>query len=91
MNARLSKGFGLGHAHTVELIADVFNLLNLINDDWGVQRTASSALGDVLLLQLAGYDQANQRGVYSVFPVNRRERDIEATRWRMQLGARYSF
>jgi Carboxypeptidase regulatory-like domain len=91
MNARLSKGFGLGHGHTVDLIADVFNLLNFLNSDWGVQRVASSVLGDVLLLHLVGYDQANQRGVYEVLPVNRKERDFEATRWRMQLGARYTF
>jgi hypothetical protein len=69
----------------------VFNLLNFIDGEWGVQRTAASLLGDVTLLHLAGYDAANQRGVYTVFPVNRRTRDIEATRWRMQLGARYTF
>jgi hypothetical protein len=91
LNARVSKVFGAGHGHTVELISDVFNVLNFIDKDWGVQRTAASLLGDVTLLHLAGYDAANQRGVYQVFPVNRRERDIEATRWRMQLGARCTF
>jgi hypothetical protein len=91
MNARLSKGFGLGHGHTVELIADVFNLLNFLNGDWGVQRVAGSVLGDVQLLRLVAYDPPNQRGLYEVLPVNRKERDFEATRWRMQLGGRYTF
>ena len=59
--------------------------------DWGVQRTVYSVLGSVTMLHLAGYDQANQRGVYDVVRVDRRARDIEGTRWRLQLGARYTY
>jgi hypothetical protein len=91
LNARVSKVFGAGHGHTVELITDVFNLLNFLDGDWGVQRVAGSLLGDVQVLTLVGYDQAKQRGIYHVIPVDRRARDFEATRWRMQLGARYTF
>ena len=91
LNARVSKVFGLGPGHSVELITDVFNVLNLLDGDWGVQRTAASFLGDVTALRLVGYDVANQRGVYAVIPVDRKARDAEATRWRMQLGARYTF
>lgn len=91
LNARLSKVFGLGQGHSVELATDVFNVLNLLDGDWGVQRLAASALGDVTALSLVGYDQANARGVYTVVPVDRRARDIEGTRWRMQLGARFTF
>jgi len=91
LNARLSKAFGAGGGHSVELITDVFNLLNLFDRDWGVQRTTPSALGDPEVLELVGYDQANQRGIYNVIPVDRNVRDDGATRWRMQLGARYTF
>ena len=91
LNARVSKMFGTGGGHTVELISDVFNVLNLLDKDWGVRREAGSILGDVTMLSLVGYDHPNERGVYVVLPVNRRARDVEATRWRMQLGARYTF
>jgi hypothetical protein len=91
LNARFSKAFGAGEGHTIELISDVFNVLNLVNRDWGVRREAASALGDVTMLYLTGYDQAKARGIYEVLPVDRRARDVEATRWRMQLGARYTF
>ena len=77
--------------HSIELITDVFNVLNLFDRNWGVQRSAPSALGDPEMLELVGYDQANQRGIYNVVPVDRNTRDDEATRWRMQLGARYTF
>jgi hypothetical protein len=91
LNARVSKMFRAGGHHTVELMSDVFNVLNLLDRDWGVRREAGSFLGDVTMLYLAGYDQAHERGVYEVLPVDRRARDVEATRWRMQLGARYTF
>jgi hypothetical protein len=91
MNARVSRPFGLWHGQSVELMVDLFNVLNLVDSDWGVQRTFASFLGDPLMLGLRGYDQANQRGIYEFYGVDRRSRDEEATRWRMQLGARYAF
>ena len=91
LNARVSKVFGTGQGHTLELITDVFNVLNVFDRDWGVQRVVYSVLGSVTMLHLAGYDQANQRGVYDVVRVDRRARDFEGTRWRLQLGARYTY
>jgi len=91
LNARLSKAFGMGGGRSLELITDVFNLLNLVDRDWGVQRTTLSFLGDPEILQLLRYDQENQRGVYNAPPIDRKVRDDGATRWRMQLGARYTF
>ena len=91
VNARVSKAFGMGGGRSMELITDVFNLLNLLASDWGVQRLTPSILGDPQVLGWAGYDQANQRGIYNLLPIDRRVRDDGATRWRMQLGARYTF
>jgi len=91
LNARLSKAFGMGGGRSLELITDVFNLLNLIDRDWGVQRLTPSFLGDPEILELVGYDPANQRGVYNAPAIDRNFRDDGATRWRMQLGARYTF
>lgn len=72
---------------SIELIADLFNVLNLFDRDWGSQRLHSGAQ----LLQLVGYDEVNGRGVYDMLRIDRSVRDEEATRWRLQLGARYSF
>jgi hypothetical protein len=91
LNARVSRVFGAGKGHTLELITDVFNVLNLLDEDWGVQRLGFSVLGSVQMLYLSGYDQANQRGMYRVIPVDLRARDFEATRWRLQLGARFTY
>lgn len=91
LNARFSKVFPVRQGHSIELISDVFNVLNLFDRNWGVQRTTPSFLGDPEVIELVGYDQANQRGMYDAPPIDRRVRDDGATRWRMQLGARYTF
>ncbi len=90
LNMRLSETVPLGGGQSVELIADLFNLPRLFDQEWGVQR-GSSLGGDVSLLQLVGYDETNRRGIYDVIEVDRDARDEDASRWRMQLGARYVF
>ncbi len=89
--ARLAKHFRLAGRRVLEVTADLFNLLSFVDSDWGrVRRTAADA-GSVELLDLVGYDVANGRGVYGVVPVLRREIDVEASRWRLQLGGTLSF
>ena len=45
----------------------------------------------VPLMELVGYDAPNGRGVYQLVPVYRRQIDVEASRWRLQLGGTLSF
>jgi hypothetical protein len=84
--ARFSRIFPAAHGRSLELALDVFNLLHLLDRDWGLIRGAD----DTPLLQLAGYDPAGGRGTY-----RRLERVtgavIDGTQWRMQLGARVMF
>jgi hypothetical protein len=87
MNARLSKVFPTVRGQSVELIADLFNVLNFLDGDWAVRR----GIGGTAILQLVGYDSANQRGIYVFQTRDPLSRDLEATRWRVQLGARYTF
>ncbi|MGH7513922.1 MAG: TonB-dependent receptor [Gemmatimonadales bacterium] len=92
LNAQVSRVFGLGRGQSLELTMDLFNALNFFDRDWGVQRTfLLDPQAQPQFLQLVGSDQANQRGIYDFFPPDRKARDDNATRWRMQLGARYSF
>jgi Carboxypeptidase regulatory-like domain/TonB dependent receptor len=85
LNARLSSVIPTARGRSIELVADLFNVLNLFDRDWGVQRFHSGAL------ELVGYDEANGRGIYNMMRFDRGVRDEEATRWRLQLGARYGF
>jgi hypothetical protein len=92
LNAQVSRVVGLGRGQSLELTMDLLNALNFFDRDWGVQRTfLLDPQTQPPILELTGYDQANQRGKYDFFPPDRRARDDYATRWRMQLGARYAF
>jgi hypothetical protein len=87
MDARFSKVIPTASGQSIELIADLFNVLNLIDGDWGVRRF----IEETRILTLVGYDAPNGRGIYKFNTQDPSVRDPEATRWRMQLGARYTF
>ncbi len=96
-NIRVSVGrFIGGRRHNLTLVADVFNLLNLLNSDWGVVKTVS--FNETRnALQLRGYDAANDRGIYRYrgpsIEDGKPQRSINdlASRWRAQIGLRYDF
>ena len=90
--AQLSKRFHLADRRTLEVTADLFNVLNFVHSDWGVVRQTIGDIGNAVgLLHLVGYDTAHFRGVYEVLDVTRREIDVDASRWRIQLAATVFF
>jgi hypothetical protein len=96
LNARVAKSLRIGAGgRDVELIADVFNVLNLVNGSWGLIRETGTLSGagteDVPLLRLRGTDAANGRNAYDVTLPGTQVVNVDASRWRMQLGARVAF
>ena len=90
LNARLTKMVGLRKGQSLEIGADVFNVLNLLNARWGQYRY--TVLGpSVQLLTLRGYEAANQRGIYAPIPVVRNRVLEDASRWQALLSVRYLF
>jgi hypothetical protein len=87
VDARFSRVFPSAGARTLELTLAVFNLMHLLNADWGLIR----GVDDTPLLQLVGYDAAQGRGIYRFLPRTPRSVDFDRSRWRMQLGARVTF
>jgi hypothetical protein len=85
-SARFARTFPLG-GRALTLTVDVFNLLNLVSARWGLVH----GLSDDHLLRLVGYDTAHSRGVYVFQPPDRRQIDVQASRWRMQLGGSLTF
>jgi len=78
-----------------ELQLDVFNVLNLINPNWGLfQQDAQFENHASAFLRAVGHDAANNRPIYSFTePTAVRSTVLTPTlsRWRIQLGARYTF
>ena len=90
LNARLTKAFPTLSGQSLELTADVYNVLNLLNRQWGQSRVTTLDPG-VPMLQLAGYDASVGRGIYRLqLPGLRQIQDL-ASRWQMELSVRYVF
>ena len=67
-------------------------MLSFLDSDWGLVRQTVGDVGNtVVLMDVLGYDTANGRGVYGFVPVDRHAIDVDASRWRLQLGATLSF
>jgi hypothetical protein len=88
LNARFTKVLPTTNGQRVELSADVFNLLHLINHDWGVLRE-TSVFEEQNLLNTAGWDAVNQRFVYRL-AVPQRARPT-TQQWRVQVSLKYIF
>jgi hypothetical protein len=90
LNARLTKAFPTVSGQSVELTADVYNVLNLIKRKWGESRETTLEPGVPMLL-LVGYDASAGRGIYRLqLPGLRQIQDL-ASRWQVELGVRYVF
>ena len=90
LNARLTRALRLAGSQQLEITADIVNVPNLINSEWG--RYLDTTYGpSVRMLSLKGWDAVNARGIYQLALPQRGVGDAAASRWRMQLGARYDF
>ena len=96
LDLRLAKSFRTRREERLEVSADVFNLPNLLNHGSGLVRETTGR-EETQLLTVVGWDGAANRPRYRIptssgqLAVRRNGIVVDASRWRMQLGARYSF
>ena len=90
LNARLTKAFPVVAGQSLEISADIYNLLNLINSQWGLSRYDGLTFATDLVA-LRGYDVASGRGIYEFRPPPRNQFDDFASRWQLEISARYVF
>lgn len=83
---RASKKFNLFGSHNLEVSADIFNVANLLNKDWGVNKS----LGKQNLLTIRGFDPESNTYIYQVNP-NAGVSTLSGNPYQVQLGLRYSF
>ncbi len=90
LDMSLKKAFGFGGGREVELIADFFNVLNGLNNDWGRWRRVG--FSEQELLSARSYNAALGKFVYRVNPNFGQTSFIGPVRqFQTQLGARVSF
>ncbi|HEV8265005.1 MAG TPA: TonB-dependent receptor [Gemmatimonadales bacterium] len=90
LNARFVKAIPTISGQSLELSLDIFNLLHLLNRDWG-QFRETSGFENLNRLRMTTYDATFGRGVYALVPVQRDFPSQTASRWRVQLGGKYIF
>jgi len=91
LNARLTKAIPTVSGQSLELRADVYNVLNLVNRRWGQSRLTALNPPAQPMLQLVGYDPTAGRGIYRLqLPALGQIQDL-ASRWQMELSLRYLF
>jgi hypothetical protein len=93
LNARLSWAIPTISGHTLEITADMLNVLNFINSNWGLIRVTGTGFEEQNLTRLVGFDTVNQRGIYALAipPKDQVTVNSLGSRWVFQLGTRYTF
>jgi hypothetical protein len=90
LNARISWSVPTVRAQQLTLRFDIQNVLNLLDEDWGLLKETSSFEGQQIV-RMRAWDAANQRGSYDITLPTRGRLNSNLNRWAMQLGASYSF
>jgi hypothetical protein len=88
LDLRLAKSVPTIRGQRAELTADVFNVVNLLDRDWGGQWVVPA--GNQALLSITGFDAATRRYTYAVnenYGVARKQGEP----YQIQLGLRYGF
>ncbi|WP_158501575.1 TonB-dependent receptor [Vitiosangium sp. GDMCC 1.1324] len=79
----------------LEIQADIFNVLNLVNPKWGLfEQAAQFETHSSQFLRAVGYDKDNNRPIYAFTEPTAVTNTVYSptlSRWRIQLGARYVF
>src|SRR5262249_6801035 len=94
VNVRVAWGWPVAKGQRIEAQLDIFNLMNLLNSEWGQFTQVTGFENTTAFLRPVGFDMANNRPVYTYAPIANPVTTIltpTQSRWRIQLGARYVF
>jgi hypothetical protein len=92
LDARVAKSVRIVHAQRAEIVADVFNVLNGLNDAWG--RRLEVGANDEVLLAPVAFDSHSLRYEYRVNTAFGRATPTQLSlsqQFQLQLGVRYGF
>ena len=87
VDLRVAKEFKFYKTQGIEISAEIFNFMNMLNKDWGVTKTLGSQA--IYGLQKEGFDQATKEFKYNVNSVGLAS--PSGNPFQVQLGVRYAF
>ena len=89
VDARVSKTFPTLRGQSIELIANMYNVMALLGI--GGENRVTSFNENIPILTRTGYSAALGRGTYTLLLPQREVLQYPASRWKLEFGARYSF
>jgi hypothetical protein len=94
LDLRINQEIRTFGGQTLEFTASMFNVLNFINEEWGKREFVG--FNNFRAWTLQEYDDATGKPIISFDPEDVTDENLFRTsdvssRWRLQLGARYSF
>jgi hypothetical protein len=96
VDIRVAQDFNFmagGKKNTIQITFDIFNLGNLLNQNWGRQYVVSNNAVELLRAESTGPDAQPTFSFPASFTTTNRSYDFSnlGSRWQGQLGVRYSF
>lgn len=96
LDLRLLQDFYLNFGktrHTLEITLDIFNVLNLLNKDWGVHRYVTNDSYKLVTVDKLQADGTTPQFTYRGTSSQEQVQNVSSleSRWRMQIGIRYIF
>jgi len=90
VDAKAVKNFRTIRGQSVEVMASLFNVLSMLGIGGKIYTVSSNE--NIAMLSRTGYSSALGRGIYSLaLPAQLKFQDVNASRWKLELGARYIF
>jgi hypothetical protein len=89
LDSRVSKVFPTLHGQTVELTANIYNVMALLGI--GGENRVTSFNENIPILTRTAYSTALSRGTYTLLLPQRNVLQYPASRWKLEFGARYAF
>jgi hypothetical protein len=90
VNARLAWSVATYRARRLEITADIFNVMHLLNNEWGLQKLTSFN-ETTNIVKKTGFDAANQRNRYDLALPTSQSVQRTDSRFRILLGGRYTY
>jgi hypothetical protein len=97
LSVRQDLGINLANkTHKLQISWDVFNLLNLINSEWGVRYSIPGDFNNFFLYNFTGYESDGTTPKFNYTYGDKVGTDALnvsnlSSRWQMRLGLRYIF
>lgn len=97
LSIRQDLGLMLGqNTHKIQLSLDIFNVLNVLNNEWGVRYYVPGDFNNFYLYDFIGYESDGTTPKFNYAYGERTGKEAlnisdYSSRWQMRLGIRYLF